>query len=88
MSRKTGAGCKEISLRSYFLAVKYFQVCHSLPAGRDWLKFQTKRGDVQQSVVTFVGNAILFWYFMRKMTKIKIMLTKHLKMWYDLYSVV
>ena len=56
--------------------------------GRDWLKFQTKRGDVQQSVVTFVGNAILFWYFMRKMTKIKIMLTKHLKMWYDLYSVV
>lgn len=48
--------------------------------GRDWLKFQTKRGDVQQSVVTFVGNAILFWYFMRKMTKIKIMLTKHLKM--------
>jgi hypothetical protein len=56
--------------------------------GRDWLKFQTKRGDVQQSVVTFVGNATLFWYFMRKMTKIKIMLTKHLKMWYDLYSVV
>lgn len=87
MSRKTG-----LLQRDIFAAVTFsseiFSGTSFTACGRDWLKFQTKRGDVQQSVVTFVGDATLFWYFMRKMTKIKIMLTKHLKMWYDLYSVV